>query len=182
MEWLLLAQHCGLPTRLLDWSNSPLVALYFAVWNSARDGEDGAVWFLHATDLNRRVNGQPVLLHVSAAEVVKSAAEAFSGTAINAPAVIALFPHEIDVRMQMQQSAFTLHSRPQALHEMPDWTECLRMFTVPAHAKANLRHVLEVAGIFRATLFPDLANLAKWVEETDFGRSTELPMPPETRA
>lgn len=44
-SWLFLMQHYGLPTRLLDWSESILVATFFAC--SERDGEDGDVWGLH---------------------------------------------------------------------------------------------------------------------------------------
>lgn len=53
-EWLFMARHVGLPTRLLDWSESLLYALYFALL----EGEKGSiVWMLDPLELNRRVSG-----------------------------------------------------------------------------------------------------------------------------
>ena len=51
LEWLFLMQHSRCPTRLLDWSESPLVALFFAVCNPD-DGIDGALWALDAGSFN----------------------------------------------------------------------------------------------------------------------------------
>ncbi len=51
--WLALMQHYGLPTRLLDWSRSPLVALYFAVCNEKEWDKDGCIWVLIPDILNR---------------------------------------------------------------------------------------------------------------------------------
>lgn len=51
-KWLTLMQHYGLPTRLLDWSRSPLVALYFAVSDDNQEDKDGCVWILTPGKLN----------------------------------------------------------------------------------------------------------------------------------
>lgn len=52
-EWYALMQHCGAPTRLLDWTEGALIALYFAVRDKPIEATDAAVWVLDPWELNR---------------------------------------------------------------------------------------------------------------------------------
>ena len=54
-DWMFLMQHYGVPTRLLDWSESPLTALYFAV-SDINNETDSALWMLKPIELNKKAN------------------------------------------------------------------------------------------------------------------------------
>ena len=56
-DWLFVMQHYGVPTRLLDWTESPLVGLYFAV--TEHPNADGTLWVLKPIELNKQTTAKP---------------------------------------------------------------------------------------------------------------------------
>jgi hypothetical protein len=92
-RWLFLAQHYGLPTRLLDWTESPLVAAYFAV---DRPDVDGCIWGLSPTGLNRDIVDVDGLVMMQNPRAKKIAKNAFTESGSPAPMAIAIDGQEID--------------------------------------------------------------------------------------
>jgi hypothetical protein len=160
--WLFLAQHYGLPTRLLDWTENPLVAVYFAV---EPPDDDGCIWGLSPSALNAALDGWYGLVQIKDPRVAKIAESAFNDISTER-IIIAIDGQEIDPRMLAQMSRFTLHSDPDPLELMPDSPKWLRRYIIPKNAKANIRKQLSAFGIRRSNLFPDLASLATELKST----------------
>ena len=161
-SWLILMQHYGLPTRLLDWTESLLVALYFATLE--HDCTPGALWALAPGMLNKChipwVN-MPQILNPTIDRIQPTCKAAYAPVTeciYEAAAVMA--PHE-DLRVLAQQSVFTVHGKRTALNKLPNKDEFLLRIEIPSKQKLECRAYLQKLGIRCSSLFPDLEHLAK---------------------
>ena len=164
-RWLQLAQHYRLPTRLLDWTESVLVAAYFATLN--HESNDAALWSLGPFNLNQRTIGQGVIpapSHPSSLRMIKSAFGQSVGDAAGAETCMAVLGTEIDLRMLLQHGRYTLHNTPTPLNAEAWASEVLIQYVILGSAKEELRGELNALGYRRATLFPDLDSLAEFVK------------------
>ena len=151
-EWLFLAQHYGLPTRLLDWSTSPLVALFFAV--ERKDEVDGAVYMAkHA------VSDQYELFDPQTADYTKEKKkEPFSILPIQPSqgTVVFVRPKYTDRRYQNQKSVFSCSENPFKALEI----DGLKKLEFSGHLKPALRDRLKTLGISTSFIYPGLAGVA----------------------
>jgi hypothetical protein len=172
-HWLALGQHRGLPTRMIDWTYSPLVALHFATEDTAAYDGDGIVWCVNFVEANKRL---PVPLRrildreCSDTFTVDMLAEIGALREFDAlsadPFVVFVEPPAIDRRILNQFALFSLMSNPGAvLHDwMRQHPDLCRSVRIPASMKWEIRDKLDQANINERVLFPDLDGLSRWLE------------------
>ncbi|NQU72354.1 MAG: FRG domain-containing protein, partial [Rhodospirillales bacterium] len=161
-SWLFLMQHYGLPTRLLDWTKSILIATYFAVRDEEHHNQDGAVWAIVGSLLNEAQVGNRMFLAPTNEHASNLFHEVY-GEAPREPSnkIVATNSFQSDIRMMVQLSEFTLHGVATPIEELPNRDKFLMRFTIPWAAKSDLKSLLGAFGITESTIFPDLEHLAK---------------------
>jgi FRG domain len=165
IEWLHLAQHYGLPTRLLDWSESIAAALYFSVAKVDYFNQDGALYCLLPSLLNKNELGRDSILMSEDPEVMKITNDAFRRTSPISEHIVAFLPDQFDLRHIAQNTAMTIHGRPGGLDKEKFKEDCLLKIRVKCEGKKDIRRLISYFGANRANLFPDLANLAKDIKQ-----------------
>lgn len=173
-NWLSLAQHHGLPTRLLDWSFSPFIGMHFATEHVERFNEHGVIWCVDYVRANQylpeklkrllETEGANVFTVEMLAGTVKSLHE--FDTIADSEYVLFLEPPSLDDRIVNQYALFSLMSNPRL--NMETWLlshpDLYRRLIIPAELKWEIRDKLDQANITERMLYPGLDGLSRWLK------------------
>jgi len=171
-ELYALMQHYGLPTRLLDWSKSPLVALYFALEsNASKLNPDRCVWIIDPFELNDICtnessifvptgNGHSELINL---ENYLPTPLRNNGTSGLLPFPVAIEPPFTNRRILSQQGCFTVHgsdSKPLQNYFIDKKSARIKKVIIPETSRSNLLQELCNLGITEESIYQDLNALS----------------------
>ena len=173
-NWLSLAKHHGLPTRLLDWTYSPYVAMHFATFNIRDFDQDGAIWCVDYRETNELLP-KPLrkILDTEDANIfttemltrVATTLQEFDSLTHD-DFVLFFEPPSLDERIVNQFALFSLPSSAKvSLEELLRRREAaFRRVIIPAVLKWEVRDKLDQANITERVLFPGLDGLSQWLK------------------
>lgn len=171
-DWLFLMQHYGVPTRLLDWSESPLVALYFAVEPQIESAKvDGALWCLNPHKLNKQANIKSPDEEYYIPSFEDEEMAGYTPESVSRQRRLELSPAATiatrnNSRIQAQSGTFTVHhSLIIPIEDIGDRNHVVKYF-IPSERKSYLFDELRSLGVNRFSLFPELASVGRILSES----------------
>jgi hypothetical protein len=176
-EALSVAQHNGLPTRVLDWSVSPLIAAHFATAKRDCFSKDGVIWCVDVLALRDHVLpleiSAPIQSAPAAVYDVRLLSEAFPRLDdfdnIKGEACIFFEPPSIDTRIASQFGILSAMNGPAFSHDkyflqqVTSLPDLVHRIVIAASAKSEIRDMLDQNNINERMLFPGMPGLCDWL-------------------
>ena len=172
-NWLAIAQHHGLSTRLLDWTYSPFVAMHFATENTDKYDEDGVIWCVDFVKMHEmlpnvfkeklREEGSNVFTVEMLSEIATSLKE--FDTLSQDDFVLFFEPPSANDRIVNQFALHSVASNSNAVLDsvLAEHSAVYKRVIIPHSLKWEIRDKLDQANINERVMFPGLDGLSKWL-------------------
>ena len=162
--WVSIMQHYGLPTRMLDWSKSPLIAAFFATETFATNPDSHAtIWVLVPDLFNESMGFGRCIYPIDADTTQEMLLPAFKHAHHNPELVdriLAVSSIDNNLRMYSQQANFTVHNSEKRLQDICS-DDVLYKVIIPRDRKKYFSESLRVFGITESFVYPDLDHISK---------------------